>query len=152
MSVNTKMFGEIEIAEEKIITFEKGLIGLPDLKKFALITDAEGEDSKIQWLQSLDEPSMALPIIDPYEILDEYNPVVEDELLKPLGEFKEEDMMLMVTIRVPEDITKMSINLKGPIIINVEARKGCQIIVEDELQVRFPVYDILKKKKEKAGE
>lgn len=152
MSVNTKMFGEIEIAEEKIITFDKGLIGLPDLKKFALITDAEGEDSKIQWLQSLDEPSMALPIIDPYEILDEYNPVVEDELLKPLGEFEEEDMMLMVTIRVPEDITKMSINLKGPIIINVEARKGCQIIVEDELQVRFPVYDILKKKKEKAGE
>ena len=122
MSVNTKMFGEIEIAEEKIITFEKGLIGLPDLKKFALITDAEGEDSKIQWLQSLDEPTMALPIINPYEILDEYNPVVEDELLKPLGEFKEEDMMLMVTIRVPEDITKMSINLKGPIIINAEAR------------------------------
>lgn len=152
MAVNTKMFGEIEIAEEKIITFEKGLIGFPDLKRFALITDAEGLDSKIQWLQSLDEPAMALPIINPYEILDEYNPVVEDELLKPLGEFKEEDMMLLVTIRVPEDITQMSINLKGPIIINAEARKGCQIIVEDELQVRFPIYDILKKKKEKAGE
>lgn len=152
MSVNTKMFGEIEIEEEKIITFEKGLIGLPDLKKFALITDAEGKESKIQWLQSLDEPSMALPIINPYEILEEYNPVVEDELLKPLGEFKEEDLMLMVTIRVPQDITKMTINLKGPIIINAEARKGCQIIVEDDLQVKFPVYDILKKKKDEVGE
>ena len=152
MSVNTKMFGEIEISEEKIITFEKGLIGLPDLKRFALITDAEDENAKIQWLQSLDEPEMALPIINPYEILDEYNPVVEDELLKPLGEFKEEDMMLMVTIRVPQDITQMSINLKGPIIINAAERKGCQIIVEDEMQVRFPVYEILKQKKEKAGE
>lgn len=152
MSVNTKMFGEIEIEKEKIITFEKGLIGLPDLKKFALITDAEDDDSKIQWLQSLDEPAMALPIINPYEILKEYNPVVEDELLKPLGEFKEEDLMLLVTIRVPEDITQMTINLKGPIIINAETRKGCQIIVEDDLQVRFPVYDILNKRKEKGGE
>ncbi len=152
MSVNTKMFGEIEIEKEKIITFEKGLIGLPDLKKFALITDAESDNSKIQWLQSLDEPSMALPIINPYEIIEKYNPVVEDELLKSLGEFKEEDLMLMVTIRVPEDVTQMTINLKGPIIINVETKKGCQIIVEDDMQVRFPVYDILKEKKEKGGE
>lgn len=149
MSVNTKLFGEIEIEKDKIITFEKGLIGLPELKKFALITDAEGNNSKIQWLQSLDEPAMALPLINPYEILEEYNPVVEDELLKPLGEFKEKDLMLLVTIRVPEDITQMTINLKGPIIINAETRKGCQIIVEDDLQVRFPVYDILEKRKER---
>lgn len=45
----------------------------------------------------------------------------------------------------------MSINLKGPIVINVETKKGCQIIVEDDMQVRFPVYDILKEKKEKGG-
>lgn len=149
MSVNTKLFGEIEIEQDKIITFEKGLIGLPDLKKFALITDAEGDNSKIQWLQSLDEPEMSLPLINPYEILEEYNPVVEDELLKPLGDFKEEDLMLLVTIRVPEDITQMTINLKGPIIINAETRKGCQIIVEDDLPVRFSIYDILEKRKER---
>lgn len=59
MAVETKMFGTIEIEEEKIITFDKGLIGLPDLKKFALITDAEETETHIQWLQSLDEPTMA---------------------------------------------------------------------------------------------
>ena len=152
MAVETKMFGTIEIEEEKIITFDKGLIGLPDLKKFALITDAKNTDARIQWLQSLDEPTMALPIINPFEIMEEYNPIVEDELLKPLGEFKEENLMLMVTIRVPSDIKQMSINLKGPIIINAETKKGCQIIVEDDLSVRYPIYEILEKKKEKAGE
>lgn len=152
MAVETKMFGTIEIEEEKIITFEKGLIGLPDLKKFALITDAENTDTRIQWLQSLDEPAMALPIINPYEIIEEYNPIVEDELLKSLGEFKEENLMLMVTIRVPSDIKQMTINLKGPIIINAETKKGCQIIIEDDLPVRYPIYEILEKKKEKAGE
>ena len=128
------------------------LIGLTDLKKFALITDAEHTETHIQWLQSLDEPAMALPIINPYEIIEEYNPVVEDEMLKILGEYKEEDLMLMVTIRVPSDITQMTINLKGPIIINAETKKGCQIIVEDDLPVKYMIYDLLKSRKEKAGE
>lgn len=152
MSVKTKLFGEIEIEEEKIIVFEKGLIGLPDLKKFALITDAEKSDSRIQWLQSLDEPGMAMPIINPFEVLEEYNPIVNDELLENLGAYKEEKLMLFLTIRVPEDITQMTINQKGPIIINPDTKKGCQIIVESDLPVRFPVYDILKKKKEERGE
>lgn len=152
MSVKTKLFGEIEIEEEKIITFEKGLIGLPNLTKFALITDADNEESKIQWLQSLDEPEMAMPIINPFEILEEYNPVVDDELLKPLGKYKEKDLMLFVTIRVPEDITRMTINQKGPIIINSDTGKGCQIIVESDLPVRFPIYEILESKKKEGGE
>lgn len=152
MSVKTKLFGEIEIEEEKIIVFEKGLIGLPDLKRFALITDAEKSDNRIQWLQSLDEPGMAMPIINPFEILEEYNPIVNDELLETLGEYKEEDLMLFLTIRVPEDITQMTINQKGPIIVNPDTKKGCQIIVESDLPVRFPVYEILEKKKKERGE
>lgn len=46
----------------------------------------------------------------------------------------------------------MTINLKGPIIINTDNLRGEQIIVEDEVQTRFPIYDILKSRKEKAGE
>ena len=57
----------------------------------------------------------------------------------------------MVTITVPGDLTKMSVNLKGPIIINAAERKACQVIVEGEgYPVKFPVYDILNAKK--AGE
>lgn len=152
MSVKTKLFGEIEIEEEKVITFEKGLIGLPDLKRFALINDAEKSDSRIQWLQSLDEPEMAMPIINPFEVIDEYNPIVNDELLETLGEYKEENLMLFLTIRVPEDITQMTINQKGPILINPDTGKGCQIIVESDFPVRFPVYEILKNKRQERGE
>ena len=134
MRVETRLFGEIDIAEEKIIILGRGLIGYPDMKRFTLIFDEE-KQGKIMWMQSLD-----------------YNPTVNDELLTPLGQFSEESLFVLVTIRVPSDITRMTINLKGPIIINTDNLRGEQIIVEDEVQTRFPIYDILKSRKEKAGE
>ena len=46
----------------------------------------------------------------------------------------------------------MSINLKAPIVINSETKRGAQIIVEDDLPVKYMIYDLLKSRKEKAGE
>ena len=43
MKANTRLFGEIDIDEEKIITLENGMIGFPDLRKFTLIFDKEKE-------------------------------------------------------------------------------------------------------------
>ena len=66
MLVKTKHFGEVEIDDNKLITFEKGIMGLEDLKRYVLIFDEnEGEEALIHWLQSVDEPSVALPVISP---------------------------------------------------------------------------------------
>lgn len=154
MRIKTKVFGEIEIDDAKIITFESGIIGFPDLKKFTLLYDAE-KTGGIKWLQSLDEPAFAMPVMDPLSVKETYNPVVEDELLKPLGDLDPEEILVLVTVTVPKDLTKMSVNLQAPIILNAENKTGCQIIVEngtDEFPVKFMVYDILQEKKERAGE
>lgn len=105
MRVETRLFGEIDIAEEKIITLGRGLIGYPDMKRFTLIFDEE-KQGKIMWLQSLDEPQFAMPVVDPAGICADYNPTVNDELLTPLGQFSEESLFVLVTIRVPSDITR----------------------------------------------
>lgn len=154
MLVTTKVFGEIEIDEAKIITFGSGIIGFPDLKKFTLLYDAE-KTGGIKWLQSLDEPAFALPVMDPLAVKETYNPVVEDELLKPLGELDPEEILVLVTVTVPKDLTKMSVNLQAPIILNAENKTGCQIIVDNEggeFPVKFMIYDILQERKERAGE
>ncbi|MBQ1547786.1 MAG: flagellar assembly protein FliW [Lachnospiraceae bacterium] len=151
MKTNTRLFGEIEIADDKIVHMEKGIIGFPDLKNFTLIYDEEKEEpDTIMWFQSLDEPQFAMPVIMPNAVIADYDPTINDDLLKPLGELNEDNLYVLVTIKVPEDITKMSINLKAPIIINTDNMKGGQLIVEDDLDVRFPVYEILKKAKEEA--
>ena len=116
MKAATRLFGEIEIDESKIITFEDGIIGFPDMKKFT------------------------------------YIPSVEDELLKNLGTIKEDNLYVLVTVTVPQNIKELAVNLKAPIVINTDTRKASQIIVEDDLPVRYRIYEILEEAKKKAGE
>ena len=92
-----------------------------------------------------------MPVMDPLIVCPDYNPEADDELLNILGEIVPEELLVLVTVTVPKDLTKMSVNLKGPIVINAAEKKALQVIVEgDEYQVKFPIYDILNQKK--AGE
>lgn len=152
MKINTKFFGEVEIADDKIITFDKGIIGFPELKHFTMLHDEEkGSSVGIRYLQSLEEPGFAMPVMDPLLVNPEYDPEVDDELLTGVGNLTPENILVMVTVTVPADLTKMTVNLQGPFVINVEERKACQIILEgDKYPVKYPVYDILKSGK--AGE
>ncbi|MCI8717782.1 MAG: flagellar assembly protein FliW [Lachnospiraceae bacterium] len=148
MMITTKLFGEIEAAENKIIFFSSGIVGFPELERFLLIHDAENEKSSISWLQSLDEPAFAMPVIDPLLLIADYNPVVEHEMLEPLGDMKPEDMLVLITITVPSDLTKMTANFKAPIIINAGSNRACQLIIEDErYEIKHPIYHLLKDKK-----
>ena len=153
MKVNTRLFGEIEIDEEKIVNFETGIIGFEELKKFTLIHEAEKESKSILWMQSIDNPEIALPVMNPLFVMPDYNPTVEDELLKCLGEIIDEQIFVLVTVAVPSNIKNMSVNLKGPIIINPFTLKACQVIIENEnYPVKYLVYDILKANEKKDGE
>jgi len=153
MKAATRLFGVIEIDESKIITFEDGIIGFPDMKKFTLIFDEEKEGRpSISWLQSMDEPEIAFPVMDPLFVCETYNPSVEDELLKNLGTIKEDNLYVLVTVTVPQNIKELAVNLKAPIVINTDTRKASQIIVEDDLPVRYRIYEILEEAKKKAGE
>ncbi len=153
MKAATRLFGEIEIDESKIITFEDGIIGFPDMKKFTLIFDEEKEGRpSISWLQSMDEPEIAFPVMDPLFVCETYNLSVEEELLKNLGTIKEDNLYVLVTVTVPQNIKELAVNLKAPIVINTDTRKASQIIVEDDLPVRYRIYEILEEAKKKAGE
>lgn len=153
MEILTKAFGKITIDDEKIINFPKGIVGFPDLTEFALIHDVEKGTETIHWLQSIQEPGFAMPVMDPLLVCPDYNPEVDDELLSHLGELDPEELLVLVTVTVPKDITKMTVNLKGPIVINAAEKKATQVIVEGEqYQVKFPIYDILNANKKKAGE
>lgn len=152
MVVETRVFGTVEINDEKIITFPGGIIGFPDLKQFTLLYDETKPQAAIKWLQSLDEPVFAMPVMDPLVVKADYDPMVEDELLKPLGELNPEEILVLVTVSVPSDLTQMTVNLQAPIIVNAENRKAGQLIVDNnggEYPVKFPIYDIIQKSKER---
>lgn len=151
MTLETKVFGEVTIEEEKIITFPGGIIGFPDLTQFALLHDEDDGIASIHWLQSLQEPGFAMPVMDPLIVKEDYNPEVNDELLEALGDWNQEELLVLVTVTVPHELEKMTVNLKGPFVINSANKKACQVIVEGEdYKVKYPIYDILQARK--AGE
>ena len=141
MRAKTRIFGEIDIPQDKIITMEKGMIGFSELKNYTLIYNSEKENDKksIMWLQSMDDGDIAFPVMTPDIIMPDYKPTVNEELLAPLGDLNEENMYVIVTVNVP-------------IVVNTDSNKAAQLIVEDDYKVHFPIYDIIKGKKERAGE
>jgi len=154
MLVKTRHFGEIELDENKILTFENGILGFEDNKRFTILYDNEGDERPdISWLQSLDEPALAIPVVNPFTVMEDYNPEIEDELLKPLGSLDEDNAVVLISITVPSDMTKISANLKAPFIINSDSRKGTQIIIENpDYHVKYYFYEQLMAKKAEKGD
>ena len=149
MKLTTRIFGEVEIEDSKIITFPNGIIGFPDLKKFTLMHDEEQGSSSIKWLQSIEEPGFAMPVMDPLVVCPDYSPEIDRSKIEDVGDLNDDDILVLVTVTVPHDLAKMTVNLMGPFVINVKDMKGTQAIVEnDNYPVKFPIYDILKKNKE----
>lgn len=156
MQIKTRHFGEIDLDENKVIYFDNGIFGFEDYKEYTILYDNDegGDNTNISWLQSLDEPALAIPVVNPFFIKAEYNPEVEDEMLKSLGDLNDENIVILVSITVPENVDKTSVNLKAPFIINSSERKGAQIIVENaDYEVKYYFYEQLKAlKAAKEGE
>lgn len=146
MRINTRYFGTVDLDDDKVIVFDDGLFGFEEYKKFALIFNNEAKERPaISWLQSVDEQALALPVMIPTIVKPDYNPVVEDDALETLGDWNEENISVLVTVTVPEDLKNMTTNLKAPIIINTDTMKGVQTVVENQdYEIRYKIYDLLK--------
>ena len=121
MDLLTTQFGKIQIDEENILEFRDGLAGFEEYKRFIIVSDKELYP--IFWLVSIDEPSLEFPIVNPFLFIPDYNPDIE---LKDEGE----TIFAIVTLR--KEIEKTTINLKGPLVIDINLKKGRQVILNDE--------------------
>lgn len=153
MLIKTRCFGDIDLGEDKILTFENGIIGFEGCKKFTILYDnTEDKMPAVSWLQSLDEANLALPVINPLLVKPDYNPVIEDELLASLGDLTEENVVVFLSLTASADAKEMTANLKAPFIINSDTRKGCQLIVENaDYEVKYNIYDAIQEMKKEEG-
>lgn len=132
MKIKTRYFGEIDMDDSKIVHFEHGLFGFEEYKDYTILYDSEGEETPFfSWLQCTTEQSLAFPVVNPQKVREDYDPVVEDELLQSLGEFGEDDLVVLVLATIPKEVQKTSVNLKAPLIINAGTRKGVQLVAEN---------------------
>lgn len=145
MLLETKHFGKIEFIEEKVLEFDSGLPGFKNVKKYILI-DSPDEQSIFKWLQSVDDPQLAFAVVNPFLINTDYDIEVSDEDALALGLEKLEDIAVYSILVVPDDLNKVSMNLKAPLIINVCNNKGAQIVLDtNKYTVRHYILDELRR-------
>jgi flagellar assembly factor FliW len=138
MNIRTRDFGEVEIIDEKIINFPDGIPGFETDNRFALLSPL-GDNIYPMWLQSVDNDQTCFIVFNPYEIDEGY--VLDDTQLYEELEVTEDTMVAVFTLSIiPEAYHDTTINLRCPIVINLETLTGKQIILEREYPVRYPVF------------
>ena len=124
--------------DEKVITFLNGILGLEDYKKYIILDHPESD--VIKWIQSVDEPQIALPVVNPYSFYPDYAPEISEEDLKRLKISSAEEALALCVITISQDASKITVNLKAPIIINVSERLADQLIAENaDYSIRQPL-------------
>lgn len=133
-------FGELSVAEGRVITFPNGILGFPEAKRF-IILDYEG-DVPFKWLQSVDDPALAFLVTVPNLIKPDYSFCIKEAEISDIGECAEEDVAILAILTIPEGNPKvMTVNLRGPLVINAATMKGKQVILQDEsYQIKHPVF------------
>lgn len=150
MFIETRHFGRIEVDEEGIINFEEGLPGFEDVKKF-IILGTDDTESPFKWLQCVDKPDLAFAVINPFAIRRDYCVDIHDNIAGKLGIEDPSSVIIYSIVVVPEDISRISMNLKAPVIINAKNNKAAQVILDtDAYSVRHYIIDELQKQ-EDAG-
>ena len=132
MVLETKNFGEVEIKEEDIIFFEYGIPGFESMTKFVILGKTDAPDDPFLWLQSTENPNLAFVIMNPRDLVFDYEAEIDMFTANLLKIKDENDALIYCIVTVPQDISKISINLKAPIIINAKDNRGCQVVLENE--------------------
>src|SRR2546429_3196317 len=106
MQVQTTRFGTININESDLVTFNEGVLGFSELRKFVLLDDPH--DEIFAWLQSCERPNVAFPILEPELFTLDYKPTLTRHDLQALGLDSIQKTRLFSIITIPGDVTLMT--------------------------------------------
>ena len=151
MKLETERFGEVSYSQEEILSFPRGIPAFETNHSWILIGR---DDSAIKWLQSLDDPELALPVTSPDAIQPDYNARIPDDELQLIGSKNYSDLALLIVVSIPVSAPwNMTANLRAPILINLKTHKAVQVIaLNEEYPIRHIVFpeDVREKMKASA--
>jgi flagellar assembly factor FliW len=140
MLIHTVNFGELEVPEDKVLTFKEGLPGFPQIHKFAIL---EMEELKpFQYLQALDDPPISLFIINPFLVDPTYEFRLTNTDMEDVSSKNSTELAVYAVATIPDDPNNATINLMAPIVINDIERCGKQVILhESKYSVKHPLVN-----------
>lgn len=131
MTIQTD-YGTVEYVPEDLITFSDGLFGFPKLTRYLLLRISEGEDNdSILLMLSVEDPNVVFVLINPFFLSPDYSPRLTPEELSCLEAADSGDLSYYAICVVRNDYLENTVNLKCPLAINPQTRRGIQLILED---------------------
>lgn len=136
LTIESSRFGHLEVDPGSVLEFPEGLIGLAG-SRYAVI--AQDPEAPFLWLQSLDDPSLALPVTNPHRFFADFAVEVGDEDAERLGLDPSSAMDVYVTVRAAPALEDFTANLKAPIL--VRAGQAWQVINQAPgSELRVPLF------------
>lgn len=130
MILNTTYHGTKEYEENDVITFKNGIPGFENLKKFIVFSLEDNEVFSI--LHSIEDSAVGLVVVSPFYIMKDYEIDISDEIVSSLKVESGTDVNLLNTVSLNSDISKITVNMRAPIVINIKSKLGEQIILSNE--------------------
>ena len=124
-SYRSTRFGRFDINDGAALRFPDGVAGLAHLEWFAILK--RRADSVFLWLQSLDDPDVALPIVLPWAFHWDYEIELPDGELRLLGVSSADQLSIYCLVDVGDEMRSATVDLAAPLVINDETHVGRQL-------------------------
>lgn len=136
MLIESDRLGAVEVDEDTVVTFDEGLLGFPDVHRYALVDAADG--GTYYWLQAVDDPRLAFLAAVPWAFFPDYEPELGDADQEALGLTSAADAVVLCLLTVTD--LAVTANLLGPVVVNAATRRGRQVVLADpDLPVKAPL-------------
>lgn len=123
--MTTSRFGDLAVEPDRVLDFPRPLLGFESHRRY-LVVDG-GPRSRCNWLQSLDDPDLAFPMVDPWEFFPDYRVELPREVLSDLGAGPDQELVLFCLVAPgPEG---PGLNLAAPVVVNPATRRGGQAVL-----------------------
>lgn len=147
MIVQTSRFGSVEVDQERVITFSRGILGFPRYRQYVLIQPEP--ESTFYWLQSVEVADLAFVVTDPLLFVPDYQVPLREETRQDIGlaDLSEANVLVIVN-KVADWLTA---NLQGPLVIHATTRAAAQVVIsEKKYQTRHPILQLQRAGKPQA--
>jgi flagellar assembly factor FliW len=128
MQISTTRFGTLAVDVDDLLHFPHGLIGFEEHRHWVLLADPA--NSAVGWLQSAERPAIALAVVSPRRFREDYRIRVGQSQLAALS-LEEKDRLYALCV-VSKQNGSCVMNLRAPILINLDRKVGCQLVTGDE--------------------
>ena len=137
MELISPVHGKMQYEIEEVITFKKGIPGCEEYKTYIV---KEIEESPFKILQCLENEELAFIIISPFDVIEDYEIKLSEELIKNIEIKSPEDVVLYSIVNLSSKVENITTNLRAPLVLNIKQKLGEQLIVDKEdYKIKHPL-------------